>query len=65
MQKEGQNIPAQLGEGHKADPRNIYWIALHFPTCLDIKFKSSYIAKNENQIYLIYKEIQSGAVAKS
>jgi hypothetical protein len=34
-------------------------------TSLPSNFETSYTDKKENQIFLIYREIQSGAVAKS
>jgi len=37
---------------------------LHFPTFIAIVV-CAYTDKKENQIFLIYEEIQSGAVAKS
>jgi len=41
-----------------------YTLALLFDGCIPINL-AVYTDKKENQIFLIYKEIQSGAVAKS
>jgi hypothetical protein len=38
------------------------WLSRHYVSCLIYLL---YTDKKENQIFLIYKEIQSGAVAKS
>ncbi len=43
-------------------------LALHIKLCwkwISSYFTSKYTDKKENQIFLIYKEIQNGAVAKS